>query len=126
MIERINPPGTVVPRGPYSPAVRAGGFIYVAGQGPVDRKTDEYSYGDIRHETRVVLDNVQAILEGCGASMADVVKCNVYLADGRDFAAMNEVYATYFGDNKPARTTIECRFANPKMKVEIDCVAYKP
>jgi 2-iminobutanoate/2-iminopropanoate deaminase len=126
MIERIHPPGTVVPRGPYSPAVRAGGFIYVAGQGPVDRRTDEYSYGDIQHETRVVLDNVQAILEGCGASMADVVKCNVYLSDGRDFAAMNEVYAAYFGDHKPARTTIECKFANPKMKVEIDCVAYKP
>lgn len=126
MIERIHPPGTVNPRGPYSPAVRAGGFIYVSGQGPVDRATDEYSYGDIQHETRVVLDNVKAILEGCGASMADVVKCNVYLADGRDFAAMNEVYASYFGDNKPARTTVECKFANPKMKVEIDCVAYKP
>jgi 2-iminobutanoate/2-iminopropanoate deaminase len=126
MIERIHPAGTVIPRGPYSPAVRAGGFIYVSGQGPVDRATDEYSYGDIQHETRVVLDNVKAILEGCGASMADVVKCNVYLADGRDFAAMNEVYASYFGDNKPARTTIECKFANPKMKVEIDCVAYKP
>ncbi len=126
MIERITPPGSVVPRGPYSPAVRAGGFIYVSGQGPVEPSTDEYSYGDVQHETRLVLTNIRLILEGCGASMADVVKCNVYLADGGDFAAMNEIYASFFGADKPARTTIECKFANPKMKVEIDCVAYKP
>ncbi len=126
MIERITPPGSVIPRGPYSPAVRAGDFIYVSGQGPVDPKTDQYLYGDIQHETKLVLDNIRIILEGCGASMADVVKCNVYLADGRDFQAMNAVYATVFGTAKPARTTIECKFANPRMKVEIDCVAYKP
>lgn len=126
MIERIHPKGSVIPRGPYSPAVRAGDFIYVSGQGPVDPKTDQYTYGDIRHETRIVLENIRIILEGAGATMADVIKCNVYLVDGRDFAAMNEVYATFFGENKPARTTIECKFANPQMKVEIDCVAYKP
>lgn len=125
MIERIHPAGSVIPRGPYSPAVRAGDFIYVSGQGPVDPATDQYSYGDIQHETRVVLNNIRLILEGAGASMADVIKCNVYLVDGRDFAQMNEVYGSFFGDNKPARTTIECKFANPKMKVEIDCVAYK-
>jgi len=126
MIERIHPAGSVVPRGPYSPAVRAGDFIYVSGQGPVDPATDEYSYGSTAHETRVVLNNVRIILEACGATMADVVKCNVYLADGRDFAQMNGVYAEFFGDDKPARTTIECKFANPQMKVEIDCVAYRP
>lgn len=126
MIERIHPKGSVIPRGPYSPAVRAGDFIYVSGQGPVDPKTDQYTYGDIQHETRVVLENIRIILEGAGATMADVIKCNVYLVDGRDFAAMNEVYGTFFGENKPARTTIECKFANPQMKVEIDCVAYKP
>lgn len=126
MIERIHPKGSVIPRGPYSPAVRAGDFIYVSGQGPVDPKTDQYTYGDIRHETRVVLENIRIILEGAGATMADVIKCNVYLVDGRDFAAMNEVYGTFFGENKPARTTIECKFANPQMKVEIDCVAYRP
>ncbi|MBM3725586.1 MAG: RidA family protein [Acidobacteria bacterium] len=126
MIERIYPAGSTVPRGPYSPAVRAGDFIFVSGQGPVDRATDEYSYGDIQHETRVVLSNIQWILEGCGASMADVVKCGVFLVDGRDFAAMNEVYAEFFGANKPARTTVEAKFANPRMKVEIDAIAYKP
>jgi len=126
MIERLSPPGSVVPRGPYSPAVRAGDFIFVSGQGPIDHTTDQYSYGDIQHETRLVLQNVQRILEGCGASMQDVVKCSVFLRDGRDFKAMNEVYAEFFGEAKPARTTVETKFANPTMKVEIDAIAYKP
>jgi len=126
MIERINPPGVPTPRGPYTPAVRAGDFIFVAGQGPIDTATNQMSFGDIRHETRLVLTNIQKILEGCEASMADVVKCSVFLSDGRDFAAMNEIYAEFFGEAKPARTTVEAKFANPQMKVEIDCIAYKP
>ena len=126
MIERIFPKGSPAPRGPYSPAVFAGGFIYVSGQGPVDPATEEFSYGDIQHETRIVLENIRRILEGSGATPADVVKCSVFLADGKDFGAMNEVYAEFFGASKPARTTVECKFANPTMKVEIDCVAYKP
>lgn len=126
MIERIVPPGVPAPRGPYSPAVRAGGFIYVAGQGAIDPATNQFSYGDIRHETRIVLDNIRRILEGCGATMNDVVKCSVFLRDCGDFAAMNEVYAEFFGQAKPARTTVESKFADPVMKVEIDCVAYKP
>lgn len=126
MIERITPPGVPKPLGPYSPAVRAGDFIYVSGQGPVDPATDQLSFGDIRHETRLVLTNIRRILEGCGASMADVAKCSVYLADGREFAAMNEVYAEFFGAHKPARTTVEAQFVAPPMRVEIDAVAYKP
>ena len=126
MIERITPPGVPTPRGPYSPAVRAGDFIYVAGQGPVDVTVDKMSYGDIQHETRLVLGNIKRILEGCGASTADVVKCSVFLSDGKDFGAMNQVYAEFFGEAKPARTTVEAKFADPKMKVEIDCIAYKP
>jgi len=126
MIERIIPPGVPTPKSPYSPAVRAGGFIFVSGQGPNDATTNHMSFGDIRHETRVVLNNVKRILEGCGASMADVVKCSVFLSDGRDFAAMNEIFAEFFGDHKPARTTVEAKFAIPQMKVEIDCIAYKP
>jgi 2-iminobutanoate/2-iminopropanoate deaminase len=126
MIERITPSGVPTPRGPYSPAVRAGDFIFVAGQGPVDPETNQMSLGTIQHETRIVLNNIKRILEGCGASMADVVKCSVFLSDGKDFAAMNEVYAEFFGAAKPARTTVEARFAVPQMKVEIDCIAYKP
>ena len=126
MIERITPKGIPTPRGPYSPAVRAGDFIYVSGQGPIDPVTNQFSFGDIRHETRVVLGNIQRILEGSGAWVQDVIKCNVYLFDGDDFVAMNEVYGEFFGEAKPARTTVECKFANKQMKVEIDCVAYKP
>ena len=126
MIERLTPPGVPTPRAPYSPAVRAGGFIFVSGQGPFDAGTQQWSFGDIGHETRVVLTNIKRILEGCGASMADVVKVGVFLKDRNDFAAMNEVYAEFFGEQRPARTTVEAQFAVPEMRVEIDCVAYKP
>ncbi len=126
MIERLIPEGSVSPRGPYSHVVRAGGFLFVSGQGPIDPANDQMSYGAIEHETRLVLNNVKRLLEGVGASMEDVVKCSVFLRDGGDFAAMNTVYAEFFGAAKPARTTVECKFADPQMKVEIDCIAYKP
>jgi 2-iminobutanoate/2-iminopropanoate deaminase len=126
MIERINPAGIPAPKNPYSLAVRAGDFLFVSGQGPIDQTTNQYSFGDIQHETRIVLGNIQRILEGCGASVSDVVKCSVFLKDGGDFQAMNAVYAEFFGDQKPARTTVEAKFAEPRMKVEIDCIAYKP
>ena len=114
------------PRGPYSPFVRAGDFIFVSGQGPIDPETNQYSFGDIRHETRLVLANVGRVLELAGATPADVVKCSVFLSSGKDFAAMNEVYAEFFGETRPARTTVEAKFHQPEMKVEIDCIAYKP
>lgn len=126
MIQRLTPPGVPAPRGPYSPAVRAGDFIFVSGQVPVNPETQKMELSDVRGETRLVLNNVKSVLEGAGASLSDVVKCSVFLADGGDFAAMNEVYAEYFGEAKPARTTVVCQFAMPGLKVEIDCVAYRP
>lgn len=126
MIERLKPEGTPEPRGPYSPAIRAGDFIYVSGQGPIDPATNQFDFGDVRHETRLVLGNVERILAAAGASMSDVVKCGVYIATAEDFAAMNEVYGEVFGDAKPARTTVVTGFVIPGMKVEIDAVAYKP
>ena len=126
MIERITPPGVPAPRGPYSPAVRAGDFIYVSGQVPVDPATQHMVGGDIATETRQVLHNIKGVLEGCGAHMEDVVKCCVYLADAKDFAAMNHVYAEFFGEAKPARTTVVTGFAIPGIKVEIDAIAYHP
>jgi len=126
MIERfVLKDGAPSPRGPYSHAVRAGDFLYVSGMGPADPATDRLSAGDIRHETRVVLGNLKIILERCGASLADVVKCTVYLLDAKDFAGMNEVYAEFFGEQQPARTTVEARLVAP-MRVEIDCIAYQP
>jgi 2-iminobutanoate/2-iminopropanoate deaminase len=127
MIERISPPGVAAPRGPYSPAVRAGDFIHVSGQVPVDPATNQAVTGDVKVETRQVLSNIQRILEGCGASMADIVKCGVFLTDVKDFAAMNEVYAEVFGASKPARTTVAvAALPLAGAHVEIDAVAYKP
>jgi 2-iminobutanoate/2-iminopropanoate deaminase len=114
------------PRGPYSPFVRAGDLIFVSGQGPVDPATNEFSLGDIRHEVRLTLENIRRILEQAGATPADVVKCSVFLKNAQDFPAMNEVYAAFFGETRPARTTVEAQFYQTEMKVEIDCVAFKP
>jgi len=123
MIERLIPKGVPTPRGPYSHVVRAGGFLFVAGQVPVDPATDQISNGDIQHETRLVIENIKRNLEGVGSSLADVVRVGVFLADGADFAKMNEVYSEYFGAAKPARTTVVVGFA-ANIKVEMDCVAY--
>jgi len=125
MIERISPPGAPAPRGPYSPAVRAGDFVFVAGQVPVDPITGAVISGDVQVETRQVLTNIKNILEACGASMATVVRCGVYLIDAADFKSMNEIYAEFFGEAKPARTTIIVAALPLKdAKVEIDAVAY--
>ena len=127
MIERIHPPGAPAPRGPYSPAVRAGDCIYVAGQIAIDPVNGNVELGDIKSETRRVLTNIKSILEGCGASMNDVVRCGVYLVDAADFQQMNEVYAEFFGEAKPARTTIIVAALPLKnAKVEIDAIAYRP
>jgi 2-iminobutanoate/2-iminopropanoate deaminase len=125
MIERLTIPGAPTPRGPYSPAVRAGDCIYVSGQIPVDPASGQIASGGIGAETRQVLTNIQKILEGCGASMSQVVRCGVYLTDAADFKAMNEVYAEFFGEARPARTTIiAAALPLPGAKVEIDAVAY--
>ena len=105
--------------------MRAGDFIFVSGQIPVDPVTNQISNGDIKHETRIALNNVKLVVEGAGATLADVVKVGVFIRDAKDFAAMNEVYTEFFGDAKPARSTIVCNFM-ADIKVEIDCVAYKP
>lgn len=127
MIEHIHPAGAPAPRGPYSPAVRAGNTIYVSGQVPVDPVTGQMVRGDVQAETRRVLTNIRDILAGCGASLADVVRCAVYLTDAADFKAMNEVYAEFFGDAKPARTTVVvAALPLPGAKVEIDAIAYQP
>ena len=126
MIERISPPGIAAPRGPYSPAVRAGDFIFVSGQVAVDPATQQLVTGDIAVETRQVLNNIKHLLEGCGATLADVVRCGVFLAEAGDFAAMNTVYAEFFGEAKPARATVVTGFAVPGIHVEIEAIAYKP
>src|SRR5687767_7086462 len=121
MIERISPPGAPAPRGPYSPAVRAGDYIYVAGQIPIDPVSGQVISGDVQVETRQVLTNIRNILEGCGATLADVVRCGVFLINGDDFKPMNEVYAEFFGEAKPVRTTVIVAGLPLKdAKIEID------
>lgn len=109
------------PRGVYSQAIVADGFVFVAGQAAVNPKTNELELGDIRSETRRTLENIRAILEAAGSSMRDVIRVGVFLADVKDFDAMNEVYRQFFSENPPARTTVGAQL--PKIKIEIDCVA---
>ena len=125
-IEKIIPEGGASPRGHYIPAIRAGDFVYVSGQGPIDPVTDKLAAGDVEFQTRQTLSNIRRILEAAGAAVTDVVKCSVFLRDIADFPKMNRVYAEFFGDHKPARTTIEAKFHQTEMLVEIDCVAFKP
>ncbi len=125
-IERIFPEGGATPRGHYTPGIRAGDFIYVSGQGPIDPVTDVLVVTDVETQTRITLENIERILKAAGAAKTDIVKVSVFLKHIDDFQAMNRVYSTFFGDHKPARTTIESKFHKSEMLVEIDCVAYKP
>jgi 2-iminobutanoate/2-iminopropanoate deaminase len=109
------------PRGPYSQAIVADGFVFVAGQGPVNPGTNELQLGDVGSETRRTLQNLRAILEAAGSSLRDVVRVGVFLADLKDFDAMNAVYGEFFPEDQPARTTVGAQL--PKIKVEIDCIA---
>ncbi len=109
------------PGGVYSQAIVSGGFVFVAGQGPINPESNQLELGDIRSETRRTLRNIQAILEAAGSSFADVVRMGVFLADLNEFEAMNEVFREFFPEGPPARTTIGCNL--PEIKVEIDCIA---
>jgi 2-iminobutanoate/2-iminopropanoate deaminase len=113
------------PVGPYSQAVIEGDFIFVAGQGCINPLTGKPELGDVRSETKRVFENLRAILQAAGSSLDNVVKCNVYLRDINDFAAMNEVYATYFTAPFPARTTIQAGALPGGIAVEIECIAKK-
>ena len=111
------------PVGPYSQAIVENGFVFVAGQGPLDPRTGKYEPADVQTETRRTFANMKAILEAAGSSLDKVVKCNVYLRDIKDFAAMNEVYASMFQAPFPARTTIQAGALPGGIAVEIECIA---
>lgn len=111
------------PIGPYSQAVIENGFVFLAGQGPADPATGVYTPADVQTETRRTFANMKAILEAAGSSLDKVVKCNVYLRDIKDFAAMNEVYKTMFSQPFPARTTIQAGALPGNIAVEIECIA---
>jgi 2-iminobutanoate/2-iminopropanoate deaminase len=110
--------------GPYSQAIRAGQFLFVSGQVPIDPATGELVQGSIGDQTRRALQNVGAILKAGGASFQNVVRTTVYLADLTDFPAMNEVYGTFFTSPQPARSTIQAARLPKDARIEIDVIAY--
>ena len=112
------------PTYPYSPGTRGGDYVYTAGQVAWNNKGEIVGLGDVRAQTRQVLSNIESILREGGASMTDVLKCNVYLADIRDFQAMNEEFAKAFPTDPPARTTVQAALAEKEMLVEIEAIAY--
>ncbi len=111
--------------GPYSHAVWSGSELFCSGQTPIDPSTGKLIDGDLAAQTQRVFDNIQAVLEDSGLSMDDVIKCNVYLVDMADFAAMNAVYGTRFSAPYPARTTVAVAALPLGARVEIECIARK-
>jgi 2-iminobutanoate/2-iminopropanoate deaminase len=109
--------------GPYSQAIKTNGFVFASGQIPLDPGTMQIVDGDIRTQTDRVLNNLKAVLEAAGSSIDRVVKTTVFLVDMDDFAEMNEVYATFFGGTKPARSTIQAARLPRDVRVEIEVVA---
>jgi 2-iminobutanoate/2-iminopropanoate deaminase len=110
--------------GPYSQAIRAGQFLFVSGQIPVDPATGELVQGSIGDQARRALQNVGEILKAGGASFQQVVRATVYLADLADFPAMNEVYASFFTVLQPARSTVQAARLPKDARIEIDVVAF--
>jgi 2-iminobutanoate/2-iminopropanoate deaminase len=110
--------------GPYSQAIKAGQFLFVSGQVPIDPVTNKLVEGSIADQTRRVLENVGAILKAGGASFQNVVRSTVYLADLADFSEMNEVYATFFTAPQPARSTIQAARLPRDARIEVDVIAF--
>jgi 2-iminobutanoate/2-iminopropanoate deaminase len=109
--------------GPYSQAVKAGGFVFASGQIPIDPETGEFVSGGIAEQTRQVMKNLSAVLEAAGSNLQLVVKTTVFLADMAEFTAMNEVYGTFFSDEPPARATVQAARLPRDARVEIEAVA---
>ncbi len=113
-------PGAI---GPYSQAIKTGNMVFCSGQIPIDPATGEFVSQDVSEQTEQVFKNLTAVLEAAGASLDDVVKTTVFLADMGEFAAMNDVYARYFVENKPARATVQAARLPRDARVEIECIA---
>jgi len=111
------------PIGPYSQAIKSGGFLFASGQVALDPGSNEFSAGDIRQQTERVLENIKGILEAGGVNLHHVVKTTVFLKDLNDFAAMNEVYGKYFSSAPPARSTVQVARLPKDALVEIEVIA---
>jgi 2-iminobutanoate/2-iminopropanoate deaminase len=122
VINTKNAPAAI---GPYSQAIEVNGFVYTSGQLPINPETGEFAGSDIKSQTEQSLKNVKAILEEAGLTMQNVVKTTVFLADMADFAAMNEVYSSYFSEPYPASSAVAVKTLPKAALVEIECVAAK-
>lgn len=114
------------PQGAYSQGWRAGDFVFVTGTGPVDPVANKITGDSIEQQTEITIRNMESILQADGASLADVVKVTAHLSDITLFSRYNTTYASIFAKPYPVRTTVESGFADPKMLIELDCVAYAP
>jgi len=121
--ERVQTDQAPAAIGPYSQAIRGGGFVFVSGQIPIDPATGEFVSGGVAEQTRQVFKNLSAVLEAAGSSLDKIVKTTVFLQDMKDFAQMNEVYATFFSDAPPARATVAAAGLPRDARVEIEAVA---
>ena len=121
--ERIQTENAPAAIGPYSQAIKAGGFVFASGQIPIEPQTGQFVAGGIAEQTRQVLQNLGAVLEAAGSSLDLVVKTTVFLADMKEFSGMNEVYATFFSSPPPARATVAAAGLPRDARVEIEAVA---
>ncbi len=119
-ISTENAPGAI---GPYSQAVRVGDMVFCSGQIPIDPQTGNFVSDEVAEQTEQVLKNLSAVLKAAKTNLDNVVKTTVFLADMDDFTAMNEVYARFFRDNKPARATVQAARLPRDARVEIECIA---
>lgn len=112
--------------GPYSPATSDGRYLFISGQTPYDPELGRINRSSVGEQTRLVLKNIERILQAAGASKENILSCRIYLQDltPENFSEMNEVYGAYFGDHKPARATIGCDLLG--MDVEIEAIALRP
>ena len=111
------------PLGPYTQGIQAGNLLFVSGQGPIDPKTGKMLEANIEKQTHQTLQNVKAIVEEAGFSLADVVKVSIFLKNALDFQKVNEIYKTYFQNNPPTRTTVQADFVVSGMLIEVDVIA---
>ncbi len=123
MIETISTASAPAALGPYSQALKAGGFVWCSGQIPIDPATNIITAQTIEEQTRQSITNLKNVLAAAGTSLANVVKTTVFIKDMNDFAALNKVYAEMFGETKPARSCVEVARLPKDVKVEIECVA---
>ncbi|UCG07225.1 MAG: RidA family protein [Desulfobacterales bacterium] len=119
----LQPSTLGVPIAPYVPGTKRNAFVFTSGQVALDKEGNLVGKGDVGAQTRQVLQNIKAVLQEGGATLDDVMKTTVFLADIKDFSAMNEVYADFFGDAKPARSTVQAALARPEFLVEIEAIA---